>query len=212
MKIIDELQKIGIELSDEQKNDVVKKFTEEVVSKAEHEKKTSKLLSDKEVLEKNLAEAKETLAGFEGKDFEAINKELADWKIKAENLEKEYSQKLADREKSDLLKEAFADIEFTSESAKRSIMADIKENVIVKDGKLIGFDDLLKDAREKDSGAFVDKEKQELENNKPRFTQSNKLTGDSGTTTKEQILAIKDRAERQEAIAANIGLFSGIGE
>ena len=104
-------------------------------------------------------------------------------------------------------------IEFTSESAKRSIMADIAASVSVKDGKLIGFNDLLEDAKAKDSGAFVDKHEQKLIDNKPKFTDASSKTGNNGAlTTKEQILAIKDRSERQEAIAANIGLFSGTGE
>ena len=77
---------------------------------------------------------------------------------------------MAEHEKQELLKEAFADIEFTSESAKRAIIEQISADVSVKNGKLIGFNDLLEDAKKKDSSAFVDKEQQNLEQNKAKFT------------------------------------------
>ena len=40
MKIIDELEKLGLELSDEQKKSITKKFSEDVISNLEHEKKS----------------------------------------------------------------------------------------------------------------------------------------------------------------------------
>jgi hypothetical protein len=114
--------------------------------------------------------AEETLKGFEGKDFDTITKERDEWKKKAEDAEKEYSAKEAEREKQELLKEAFAAVEFTSESAKKAIMAQIGEGVSVKNGKLIGFNDLLEDAKKNDAWAFVNKEQENLEQNKAKFT------------------------------------------
>jgi hypothetical protein len=90
--------------------------------------------------------------------------------MKAENAEKEYSAKEAEREKKELLKEAFEGIEFTSESAKKAIMAQIGESVSVKNGKLIGFNDLLEDAKKNDASAFVNKEQENLEQGKAKFT------------------------------------------
>ena len=76
------------------------------------------------------------------------------------------------------------DIRFTSESARKSIMADIAANVSVKDGKLIGFGDLLADAKKNDSGAFVDEQEEQNEENQAQFTTpmgengGAKITGD----------------------------------
>ena len=60
---------------------------------------------------------------FDGKDVDAMQKEIDDWKKKAEDAEKNFNAKEAEREKQELLKEAFADIEFTSNAAKNAIMA-----------------------------------------------------------------------------------------
>ena len=87
-------------------------------------------------------------------------------------------------------------------------MAQIGENVSVKNGKLIGFNDLLEDAKKNDASAFVDKEQQNLEQNKAKFTDKmNNQSGKSGTMTKDEIMQIKDRGERQAAIAKNLSLF-----
>ena len=50
--------------------------------------------------------AEETLKGFDGVDVEKLNNSIADWKKKAEDAEKDYKQKIADRDFDDLLKES----------------------------------------------------------------------------------------------------------
>ena len=155
--------------------------------------------------------AEETLKGLKGKDFDTMQKEIDDWKEKATKAESEYNAKMAKKrkEKQELLKEAFADIEFTSESAKKAIMAQISENVSVKNGKLIGFNDLLEDAKKNDASAFVNKEQQNLEQNKARFTgpMNNQNGNNNGNLTKKDIMSIKDPVERQQKIAENMSLF-----
>ena len=100
-------------------------------------------------------------------------------------------------------------IEFTSESAKKAITAQIYEGVSVKNGNLIGFNDLLEDAKKNDASAFVNKEQQSLEQNKARFTTSmnNQNGNNNGNLTKKDIMAIKDPVERQQKIAENMSLF-----
>ena len=204
MNIIEKLKQFNVEITSEME----KAFSGDFLSEREVEKKLSKLQNENESLKERAETAEETLKGFEGKDFDTITKERDEWKKKAEDAEKEYSAKEAEREKQELLKEAFAEIEFTSESAKKAIMAQISENVSVKNGKLIGFNDLLEDAKKNDASAFVDKAQQNLEQNKAKFTtpMSNK-GGKVGTMTKDEIMAIKDRGERREAMLANKELF-----
>lgn len=206
VKIISELEKLGITLTDEQKEAVKKSIGEELYSKQELDKKVSKAETERDGYKERAEAAEETLKGFDGKDLETITRERDEWKQKAELAEKDYSAKLAEREKSDLLKEACESIKFTSESAKKAIMSDIAASVSVKDGKLIGFNDLLEDAKKRDASAFVDDVKQNLEQNKAKFTtQQMNNTGES--LTKEKIMEMKDPSERQKAIRENIGLF-----
>lgn len=205
MNIIEKLKQFKVEVTPEME----KAFAGDFLSELEVEKKLSKTQNDRDAWKQRAETAEETLKGFEGKDFDTITKERDEWKKKAEDAEKEYSAKEAEREKQELLKEAFADIEFTSESAKKAIMAQISEGVSVKNGKLIGFNDLLEDAKKNDASAFVDKEQQNLEQNKARFTtvMNNQNGGGAGNLTKKDIMAIKDPVERQQKIAENMSLF-----
>ena len=180
MNIIEKLKQFNVEVTPEME----KAFSGEFLSEKEVDKKLSKLQAENESLKERADSAEETLKGFEGKNFDEITRERDEWKKKAEDAEKEYSAREAEREKQELLKEAFAEIEFTSESAKKAIMTQISENVSVKNGKLIGFNDLIEDAKKNDASAFVDKEQQGLEQNKAKFTQQmNGVTG--GTQTQD---------------------------
>ena len=205
MNIIEKLKQFNVEVTPEME----KAFAGDFLSELEVTKKLNKAENDRDAWKKRAETAEETLKGFDGKDFDTITKERDEWKKKAEDAEKEYSAKEAEREKQELLKEAFADIEFTSESAKKAIMAQIAEGVSVKNGKLIGFNDLLEDAKKNDASAFVNKEQQNLEQNKARFTTSmnNQNGGNNGNLTKKDIMSIKDPVERQQKIAENMSLF-----
>lgn len=206
--IIEILKSNGIEVPEDKVATINKAVSENYKTVSEFEKKVSKLEAENESLKDRAETAEETLKGFEGKDFDTITKERDEWKKKAEDAEKEYSAKEAEREKQELLKEAFAEIEFTSTAAKNAIMAQISESVSVKNGKLIGFNDLLEDAKKNDASAFVNKEQQILEQNKAKFTTlMNNKGGKVGTMTKDEIMAIKDRGERREAMLANKELF-----
>ena len=134
------------------------------------QKEVDTLTVERDNFKERAETAETTLKGFDGKSLEEIIKERDDWKKKAEDTVKDYAAKEAEREKQDLLKEAFADIEFTSNAAKNAIMAQIAESVTVKNGKLIGFNDLLEDAKKNDASAFVNEEQQQLDKNKARFT------------------------------------------
>lgn len=210
--IIEILKANGIEVPEDKVATINKAVAENYKTISEVEKKTSKLESERDSWKERAETAEETLKGFEGKDFDTITRERDEWKKKAEDSEKEYSAKEAEREKQELLKEAFAEIEFTSTAAKNAIMAQIAENVSVKNGKLIGFNDLLEDAKKNDASAFVNKEQQNLEQNKARFTQpmNNQNGGGAVTKTKKDIDSIKDTRDRQRAIAESIARNEGI--
>lgn len=202
MNIIEKLKQFNVEVTPEME----KAFAGDFLSEKEVEKKLSKAENDRDSWKQRAETAEETLKGFEGKDFDTITRERDEWKKKAEDAEKKYSAKEAEREKSELLKEAFADVEFTSESAKKAIMAQIAENVSVKNGKLIGFNDLLEDAKKNDASAFVSKKDDVKITSGTGISNSNS----GGVLTKKDIDSIKDTRDRQRAIAESLLRGDGI--
>lgn len=190
MNIIEKLKQFNIEVTAEME----KAFAGDFLSEQEVNKKLNKAETDRDAWKQRAETAEETLKGFEGKDFDTITKERDEWKKKAEDAEREYAEKEAEREKQELLKEAFADVKFTSESAKKAIMAQVAEGVTVKNGKLIGFNDLLDDAKKTDASAFVDEEQEQLEKDQPKFskTMNHNTTGKN----KKQILSEMSLDER----------------
>lgn len=180
VNVVKELEKLGLELTDEEKESVKKSLGDELYSKAELDKKVTKAEEDRDEWKKKAENAEETLKGFDGKDLETITRERDEWKKKAEDTEKNYEARIAAREKDDLLKEAFESIKFSSESAKKAIMRDIAEGVSVKDGKLIGFNDLLEDAKKNDASAFVNEQEEQNKDQQAMFTEQ---MGGSGSET-----------------------------
>ena len=204
MNIVEKLKQFDVTVTPEME----KAFAGDFLSEMEVEKKLTKAQNERDTWKERAENAEATLKGFEGKDFETITKERDEWKKKAEDSERAYAEKEAEREKQELLKEAFSEIEFTSESAKKAIVSAISDGVTVKNGKLIGFNDLLEDAKKNDASAFVDKNQKDLEQNRARFTAPDKnQKSNAGIMSKDEIMAIKDRGARREAMMANKDLF-----
>ena len=154
MKIIEELEKLGVEITDAIKS----KFDGDFVSREEMDKKVKKAEGERDNW-KTKAETSETaLKELEGKDIDGIEKARDEWKEKYEQLDKDVKNKEALEEKNALLDEAFKDVKFSSKAAEESIRSKIADNVTVKDGKLIGFNDLLAAEKEADNTAFVSDE------------------------------------------------------
>lgn len=209
-KLIETLRSLGIEVPEDKEAEVRNKLSENYKNVAEVEKITGKIESDRDAWKKRAEEAEETLKKFEGIDPEAIQTELSTWKKKAEDAERDYAEKLEQRDFEDALKEEIGNYKFTSEAAKKAIIAEIRESGLkCKDGKILGLNDLITQIKEKDSSAFVDEQEDSLEQNKARFTRPlGQNTSGSKKMTRDEILSIKDRNERQKAIAENISQFN----
>lgn len=201
------LKNAGIELPADKKDSFLKEFNENYKTVNEFTKKVEKLESENENLKTQLENANESLGKLEGLDPEKMKAELEAAKKRADDLKAEYDGKLAEREKDDLLKEAMTGIEFTSTAAKKSIMEQIRKDVTVKNGKLIGFNDLLESIKSEDASAFVT----EGEKDKPSIKVTDKMGngGSSGGSklTKEDINKISNPTDRIEAIARNLDLY-----
>lgn len=202
------LTELGIEVPADKKENLTKKVAENYITKAEHEKKLGKVETDRDTWKEKAETAETTLKGFEGVDLGTMQKELSVWKKKAEDAEKDAQAKLYERDFADALKTEFEGIKFSSEAAKRAIMAEVKDaGLKLKDGKILGLNDLITQMKEKDASAFVDDEQIKAQQNAARFTQPIGKQNQGGNMTKEQIEAIKDTSERQAAIANNLHLF-----
>lgn len=211
-KLIETLKTFGIEIPEDKQSDVKKVLSEHYKNAAEYNKTISKLETERDTWKEKAETAENTLKGFEGVDLETMQRELADWKQKATEAEKNAQAQLYERDFNDALKAELENVKFSSEAAKRAIMAEVKEaGLKLKDGKILGLNDLISQMKEKDASAFVDEEQQKAQQNAARFTQPFQRRNQGGGMTKDQIMGIKDASERQAAIAANIHLF-GKGE
>lgn len=204
------LAELGIEVPSDKKGDLTKKVSENYVTKAEHEKKIGKAETERDNWKSKAETAEETLKKFDGVDLETMQTELNNWKQKAETAAKDYEQKIYERDFSDALKAELESVKFSSDAAKRAVMAEIKESGLkLKDGKILGLSDLIGQIKEKDASAFVDEQQQKAQQQAARFTVpgTGKSTGGANRTTIADIKAIKDPSERQAAIAKNLDLY-----
>ena len=194
-------------------------LTEEQISfvMAENGKDIGKVKKDLENMtaerdkEKERADtAEETLKGFDGVDVEGLNKSIADWKKKAEDAEKDYKQKLADRDFNDLVS---AEIAKANGLNKKAIMA------------LLDVDTLKASKNQNEDVASAIKALSEAEDSKmlfkaenivtPHFTSVNKGGNNGGgIKSKDDIYATDDKGrfkytpeQRAQLIADNPGLF-----
>lgn len=149
------------------------------------QKENDNLSADRDTWKEKAEAAETTLKGFEGVDLETMQKELSNWKQKATEAEKNAQAQLYERDFADALKTEFEGIKFSSEAAKRAIMAEVKEaDLKLKDGKILGLNDLLSQMKEKDASAFVDDAQQQAQKNMARFTAPAGKSGRAGTLTK----------------------------
>lgn len=155
----DELKAWG--LTDEQSEKVMAQYGKDV---SKLQKENEKLTADRDKEKERADTAEETLKKFDGVDVETMQAELATWQQKAKDAEKDYADKLAQRDFEDALKEEISGYKFTSEAAKEAIMARIRAaGLKVNDGKILGLSDLLAQMKEKDASAFVDEKQEQLE-------------------------------------------------
>lgn len=155
--------------------------------------------------------AEETLKGFDGVDVEKLNKSIADWKKKAEDAEKDYKQKIADRDFDDLLKEAIKSANGLNEKAIIGCL-DIPTLKASKNQKS-DIESAIKALSEAEDSKMLFKAENIVT---PHFTSVNKGGNNgSGIKSKEDIYAtdpktgkfIYGAAERQKLIAENPQLF-----
>lgn len=207
MDIFELCEKYGIEIPEEKKQEFNREFRKTYKSEGELAKATERVEKERDSWKERAETAEKALEGFEGKKPEEILKEMETLKTTLETAKADYESKLAERDFDDAITKHLEEYKFTSEAAKREIVADLKKTKpAMKDGKIIGFADLMASYKEQDPGAFVDEQQQQLEAGKARVI-TNLSNPAPVKMTREQISQIKNRADRQKAIAENIDLF-----
>ena len=82
--------------------------------------------------------------------------DLTLWKDKLDASEKEYNQKIEERDFNDVLTKALAGEKFSSDFAKTGIINMIKDKGLKREGeKILGLDDYMKELKESQKDAFV---------------------------------------------------------
>lgn len=208
-KLIDTLKSFGIEIPEDKQADVKKALSENYKNAKEVAKTLSKIEGERDDWKERAETAEKTLKGFDGIDPENIQKEIAGWKKKAEDAERGFNEKIYERDFDDALKTALENVNFSSPAAKRSVTSDIKSaGLKLKNGKILGLNDLLEQMKQDEPDTFVDESQQQAKQQQARFATSRIGQQQTpGSMTKKEIEAIKDPSERQAAIAQNIQLF-----
>lgn len=121
----------------------------------------------KKTLDAQLQEATATIESIKAKseDAEAIKAVADEWKTKAEQIQAEAAKKVTEADYRAAAVESIAGIQFSSNSAKKAFLEELKAKALpLENGKIMGFDDFHKAYKENDPDAFKSSE------TTPKFT------------------------------------------
>ena len=145
-KALKNLESIFPEITEEQ-TEAVSKLMEKQAE--EHSAEIAKL-------QEQLSAANNQIKEFRSMNIEEIKASAAAWQEKYAASEKAWQEKLAGLKYEAAAKDAIADIKFSSNSAKRAFLSDLKaKNLTLEDNKLTGFSDFLNSYKESDPDAFA---------------------------------------------------------
>lgn len=157
------LSELGIEVTDEQREAIKKSVVENYKTITDYEKKTNALKD----LQAQYDETKNALESFSDVDVDDLKRQIEEAQKKVKETEENAKKQLAERDYNDAINSHVSALKFSSNGAKKSFINDLKEKGLkIENGKLLGFDDYVKEYKENDSGAFIN----ENEEKKAKFT------------------------------------------
>lgn len=126
-------------------------------------KKVDAAAEKEESLQQQLKDAQDTIKGFDGVDIEKLNKDIADYKERAEKAEKDARAQILQRDQRDYLNAEFDKLGIESERTRKSLAAEImgEDGLKWKDGTFLGLSDFLAKENEKDHFYQTQEEKDE---------------------------------------------------
>lgn len=114
------------------------------------------LATDRDNLKTQLTAANEQIEQFKGMDIDGIKQAAEDWKNKYETDKSNWEKQLAERDYDTAAQQSVSTLKFTSESAKRAFLADLKaKGLPLQDGKMLGFEDFREQYAKSDPYAFA---------------------------------------------------------
>lgn len=204
--ILEILKSLDIEVPSEKQSELNKLVSENYKTVVEFEKKVSKLETERDNWKLQAETSAETLKSFDGKDYDAIQNEVEVLKGKLKSANEDYEKKIYERDFEDLLTKELKEVKFTTELGGESIKKMIKDaNLKMQDGKILGLNDYIGVLKEKYPNEFVNEQTESLKEHQAKFTDA--IKNNNTGVTKESIMAIKDRNERQKAMLENKSLF-----
>ena len=132
-------------------------------------------------LKEQLKNANTEIQSYKDMDIESIKQSVTDWETKYNTDTQALQEKLAKKDYEYKVKEKVSNLKFTSESAKKSFMADlIAKDLKIENDAILGFDDFVKSYKETDPNAFENEQKP------PQFSNGNN-SGSVGLTADDSI-------------------------
>ena len=124
--------------------------------------KFDSLNETKKDLENQLKETNDKVQELSKVDTEELKQQIEDLQKKYEEDTKALNSKYEAREYDIKLNDYAKDLKFSSNSARKSFMNDLKEKELkFEDDKLVGFDDFVNSYKESDPDAFIEEKKEE---------------------------------------------------
>lgn len=203
MKNIYEIMKsVGLEVPEDKKDafdkavnenyKTIKEFegTQRKLADAEKDRDAYKTKYDDDIKKRDedLATLKKQLeeAGADKTTIETLTKNLSDLQNTYDNDKTAWKKQLDDTRYEYAVKEKVEGLKFSSNSAKKAFMSELKEKPLqMRDGVLTGFDDFVNAYRESDADAFVKDDNNVSGNegsNKPKPSFGGASTGNVGGT------------------------------
>lgn len=135
------------------------------------------LTTERDGLQAQLDEARATIQSYKEMDIEGVKRAAADWEAKYNSDTAKLKADLEAVQYGHAVERAVAGLQFTSESARKAFVADLKEKKLpLQEDKLLGLEDFTKAYQETDPGAFVSGE----DDKTPVFTRGGGNGGAAG--------------------------------
>jgi gas vesicle protein len=157
---------VGKEIYDELSDEIKKEYGERdlIINDGNYIPKTKfdSLNEQKKDLENQLKETNDKMQELSKVDTEELKQQIIDLQKKYEEDTKELNNKYEAREYDIKLNDYAKDLKFSSNSARKSFMNDLKAKELkFENDKLVGFDDFVNSYKENDPTAFMEEKTEE---------------------------------------------------
>lgn len=157
---------VGKEVYEELSDEIKKEYGEKdlIINDGNYipKAKFDSLNEQKKDLENQLKSTNDKVQELSKVDTEELKQQIIDLQKKYEDDTKALNSKYEAREYDIKLNDYTKDLKFSSNSAKKSFMSDLKAKELkFEDDKLVGFDDFVNSYKENDPTAFMEEKEEE---------------------------------------------------